>query len=164
MTDITPGYDHITSAMGAAMDGWNGTTMLCYVTPKENLSHPNAEDVHEELIAYQIATKAGDIANHRAKAKDRDDELSRARYNLDWTSSLCCHWIQAHQGISRQTLPVEIYKQADICSQCAPKHCTMQTKITDENLEDLKLVLKTQIATGMAGVKQKLDFLLQMRQ
>ena len=84
VTDIAPGYDHITSAIGAAMAGWHGTAMLCYVTPKEHLGLPNAEDVREGLIAYKIAAHAADIARHRPGARDRDDELSRARYNFDW--------------------------------------------------------------------------------
>ena len=79
-----PGYDHITSAIGAAMAGWHGTAMLCYVTPKEHLGLPNADDVREGLIAYKIAAHAADIARHRPGARDRDDELSRARYNFDW--------------------------------------------------------------------------------
>ena len=83
VTDIAPGYDHITSAIGAAMAGWHGTAMLCYVTPKEHLGLPNAEDVREGLIAYKIAAHAADIARHRPGSRDRDDELSRARYNFD---------------------------------------------------------------------------------
>jgi phosphomethylpyrimidine synthase len=79
VTDIAPGYDHITSAIGAAMAGWHGTAMLCYVTPKEHLGLPNAEDVREGLIAYKIAAHAADIVCHRPGARDRDDELSRAR-------------------------------------------------------------------------------------
>ncbi|NJL43097.1 MAG: phosphomethylpyrimidine synthase ThiC, partial [Pseudanabaena sp. SU_2_4] len=84
VTDIAPGYDHITSAIGAAMAGWYGTAMLCYVTPKEHLGLPNAEDVRNGLIAYKIAAHAADIARHRPGARDRDDELSHARYNFDW--------------------------------------------------------------------------------
>jgi phosphomethylpyrimidine synthase len=76
VTDIAPGYDHITSAIGAAMAGWHGTAMLCYVTPKEHLGLPNADDVREGLIAYKIAAHAADIARHRPGARDRDDELS----------------------------------------------------------------------------------------
>ena len=88
VTDIAPGYDHITSAIGAAMAGWHGTAMLCYVTPKEHLGLPNAEDVREGLIAYKIAAHAADIARHRPGARDRDDELSRARYNFDWNKQI----------------------------------------------------------------------------
>ena len=82
VTDIAPGYDHITSAIGAAMIGWYGASMLCYVTPKEHLGLPNREDVKAGIIAYKIAAHAADIARHRPGARDRDDELSRARYTL----------------------------------------------------------------------------------
>ena len=84
VTDIAPGYDHITSAIGAAMIGWHGASMLCYVTPKEHLGLPNREDVKQGIIAYKIAAHAADLARHRPGARDRDDELSRARYNFDW--------------------------------------------------------------------------------
>ena len=84
VTDIAPGYDHITSAIGAAMIGWYGASMLCYVTPKEHLGLPNLEDVRAGIIAYKIAAHAADIARHRPGARDRDDELSRARYRFDW--------------------------------------------------------------------------------
>ena len=84
VTDFAPGYDHITSAIGAAMIGWHGASMLCYVTPKEHLGLPNREDVKQGLIAYKIAAHAADIARHRPGARDRDDELSRARFAFDW--------------------------------------------------------------------------------
>jgi phosphomethylpyrimidine synthase len=84
VTDFAPGYDHITSAIGAAMIGWYGASMLCYVTPKEHLGLPNKEDVKQGIIAYKIAAHAADIARHRPGARDRDDELSRARYSFDW--------------------------------------------------------------------------------
>ena len=84
VTDFAPGYDHITSAIGAAMIGWYGASMLCYVTPKEHLGLPNREDVKQGIIAYKIAAHAADIARHRPGARDRDDELSRARYRFDW--------------------------------------------------------------------------------
>ena len=84
VTDISPGYDHISSAIGAAMAGWYGTAMLCYVTPKEHLGLPNPEDVREGLIAYIIAAHAADVARHRSGARDRDDELSKARKEFDW--------------------------------------------------------------------------------
>ncbi|HLK18064.1 MAG TPA: phosphomethylpyrimidine synthase ThiC, partial [Bryobacteraceae bacterium] len=84
VTDFAPGYDHITSAIGAAMIGWYGASMLCYVTPKEHLGLPNREDVKQGIIAYKIAAHAADVARHRPGARDRDDELSRARYRFDW--------------------------------------------------------------------------------
>ena len=142
VTDIAPGYDHITSAIGAALAGWHGTAMLCYVTPKEHLGLPNAEDVREGLIAYKIAAHAADIARHRPGARDRDDELSRARYAFDWNRqfelSLDPERARAYHD---ETLPADIYKQAEFCSMCGPKHCPMQTKITDEDMAALEQVL-----------------------
>ena len=84
VTDIAPGYDHITSAIGAAIAGWHGASMLCYVTPKEHLGLPEVEDVRQGVIAYKIAAHAADLARHRPGARDRDDALSRARYSFDW--------------------------------------------------------------------------------
>ncbi len=155
VTDIAPGYDHITSAIGAAMAGWHGTAMLCYVTPKEHLGLPNAEDVREGLIAYKIAAHAADIARHRPGARDRDDELSRARYNFDWNKQfeLSLDPERAKQ-YHDETLPADIFKKAEFCSMCGPKHFPMQTKITDEDLEGLEQVLKPQGAAELVGVKQ----------
>jgi phosphomethylpyrimidine synthase len=103
VTDIAPGYDHITSAIGAAMIGWHGASMLCYVTPKEHLGLPNREDVKQGIIAYKIAAHAADLARHRPGARDRDDELSRARYNFDWNrSSSNCRWIRKRRGDARR--------------------------------------------------------------
>ena len=90
VTDIAPGYDHITSAIGAALIGWHGASMLCYVTPKEHLGLPNRDDVKAGIIAYKIAAHAADIARHRPGARDRDDELSRARYRSTGTASSSC--------------------------------------------------------------------------
>ena len=84
VTDIAPGYDHITSAIGAAMIGWHGASMLCYVTPKEHLGLPNKDDVRQGIIAYKIAAHAADVARHRPGARDRDDALSYARFLFDW--------------------------------------------------------------------------------
>ncbi len=144
VTDIAPGYDHITSAIGAAMAGWHGTAMLCYVTPKEHLGLPNPDDVREGLIAYKIAAHAADIARHRSGARDRDDELSKARYAFDWNKQfeLSLDPDRARQ-YHDETLPADIYKQAEFCSMCGPKHCPMQTKITDKDLEDLETVLSS---------------------
>ena len=152
VTDIAPGYDHITSAIGAAMAGWYGTAMLCYVTPKEHLGLPNPEDVRNGLIAYKIAAHAADIARHRPGARDRDDELSRARYAFDWNKQfeLSLDPERARE-YHDETLPADIYKQAEFCSMCGPKHCPMQTKITDEDLEGLEQVLAQQsIETKLA--------------
>ncbi len=150
VTDIAPGYDHITSAIGAALAGWHGTAMLCYVTPKEHLGLPNAEDVREGLIAYKIAAHAADIARHRPGARDRDDELSRARYAFDWNRQFQLSLDpERARSYHDETLPADIYKQAEFCSMCGPKHCPMQTKITDEDVAALEQALaKNQAKAG----------------
>ncbi len=154
VTDIGAGYDHITSAIGAAMAGWYGTAMLCYVTPKEHLGLPNPEDVREGLIAYKIAAHAADIARHRPGARDRDDELSRARYAFDWNKQfeLSLDPERAKQ-YHDETLPEDVFKKAEFCSMCGPKHCPMQTKITDEDLEVLDRELKAKGAAELSSVK-----------
>ena len=152
VTDIAPGYDHITSAIGAAMIGWYGASMLCYVTPKEHLGLPNREDVKAGLIAYKIAAHAADIARHRKGARDRDDELSRARFAFDWNKQFELSLDpERAKEYHDETLPADIYKQAEFCSMCGPKHCPMQTKITDEDLVGLEKVLEEQKA-GAAAV------------
>ncbi|BAC89059.1 phosphomethylpyrimidine synthase ThiC [Gloeobacter violaceus] len=145
VTDIAPGYDHITSAIGAALAGWYGTAMLCYVTPKEHLGLPNAEDVRTGLIAYKIAAHAADIARGRPGARDRDDELSRARYNFDWNRQfeLSLDPERARE-YHDETLPADIYKSAEFCSMCGPKFCPMQTKIDSQALSELEAALKPQ--------------------
>jgi phosphomethylpyrimidine synthase len=142
VTDIAPGYDHITSAIGAAMAGWYGTAMLCYVTPKEHLGLPNAEDVRNGLIAYKIAAHAADIARHRPGARDRDDQLSLARYNFDWNRQfeLSLDPERARE-YHDETLPEDVYKTAEFCSMCGPKFCPMQTKIEDQDLAELQAFL-----------------------
>ncbi len=156
VTDIAPGYDHITSAIGAAMAGWHGTAMLCYVTPKEHLGLPNSEDVREGLIAYKIAAHAADIARHRPGARDRDDELSRARYAFDWNKQfeLSLDPERAKQ-YHDETLPADIYKQAEFCSMCGPKHCPMQTKITENDIEALEEAMNSRGAAELSAVKMK---------
>jgi phosphomethylpyrimidine synthase len=142
VTDIAPGYDHITSAIGAAMAGWYGTAMLCYVTPKEHLGLPNAEDVRNGLIAYKIAAHAADIGRHRPGARDRDDELSQARYNFDWNRQfeLALDPDRARE-YHDETLPEEVYKQAEFCSMCGPKFCPMQTKVDADAIAELEQFL-----------------------
>src|ERR1700693_1093372 len=150
VTDFAPGYDHITSAIGAAMIGWHGATMLCYVTPKEHLGLPNLEDVKQGLIAYKIAAHAADIARHRPGARDRDDELSRARFAFDWNRqfelSLDPETARAYHD---ETLPEEGFKDAAFCSMCGPKFCSMNHSVkTKEFTEaDAEAVL-TQIASA----------------
>ena len=125
-TDIAPGYDHITSAIGAAMIGWYGADMLCYVTRKEHLGLPNAEEVREGVIAYKIAAHAADIARRRPGARDRDDALSRARYAFDWNEQfrLALDPDQA-QELHDESLPAEYFKSAEFCAMCGPKFCSM---------------------------------------
>ncbi|MGD1850669.1 MAG: phosphomethylpyrimidine synthase ThiC [Cyanophyceae cyanobacterium] len=147
VTDIAPGYDHITSAIGAAVAGWHGTAMLCYVTPKEHLGLPNAEDVRNGLIAYKIAAHAADIARHRPGVRDRDDELSKARYEFDWNRQFELSLDpERAKEYHDETLPADIFKTAEFCSMCGPKFCPMQTKIDDEQLTELEKFLESEAA------------------
>jgi phosphomethylpyrimidine synthase len=126
VTDIAPGYDHITSAIGAAMIGWHGASMLCYVTPKEHLGLPNREDVKAGIIAYKIAAHAADIARHRPGARERDDQLSRARYSFDWNRQFELSLDpETARAMHDETLPEEGFKDAHFCSMCGPKFCSM---------------------------------------
>lgn len=145
VTDIAPGYDHITSAIGAALAGWHGTAMLCYVTPKEHLGLPNAEDVRSGLIAYKIAAHAADIARGRPGARDRDDALSTARYNFDWNQQFALSLDpERAREYHDETLPADIYKTAEFCSMCGPKFCPMQTKVDADALTELEKYLNAQ--------------------
>ena len=126
VTDIAPGYDHITSAIGAAMAGWSGAAMLCYVTPKEHLGLPNPNDVREGVIAYKIAAHAADLARHRKNARDRDDALSRARFNFNWKEQFRLSLDpERAKEYHDATLPAEGFKDAHFCSMCGPKFCSM---------------------------------------
>jgi phosphomethylpyrimidine synthase len=126
VTDVAPGYDHITSAIGAAMIGWYGASMLCYVTPKEHLGLPNANDVREGVIAYKIAAHAADIARGRKGARDRDDALSRARFTFDWNEQFRLALDPARaREYHDETLPAEYFKSAEFCSMCGPRFCSM---------------------------------------
>ncbi len=128
VTDIAPGYDHITSAIGAAMIGWHGASMLCYVTPKEHLGLPNREDVKQGIIAYKIAAHAADVARHRPGARDRDDALSYARFLFDWNKQFDLSLDPATaRAMHDETLADEYYKDAAFCSMCGPKFCSMNT-------------------------------------
>ncbi len=126
VTDIAPGYDHITSAIGAAMIGWYGASMLCYVTPKEHLGLPNREDVKQGILAYKIAAHAADIARKRPGARDRDDALSRARYRFDWKRQFeLALDPETARSMHDETLPEDGFKDAHFCSMCGPKFCSM---------------------------------------
>jgi phosphomethylpyrimidine synthase len=155
VTDFAPGYDHITSAIGAAMIGWYGASMLCYVTPKEHLGLPNREDVKQGMIAYKIAAHAADIARHRPGAQDRDDALSRARFAFDWNKQFALSLDpETAKAYHDETLPEEGFKDAAFCSMCGPKFCSMNhsNKTQDFTAEDANAILH-QISTPQpAGV------------
>lgn len=140
-TDVAPAYDHITSAIGAAMIGWFGTAMLCYVTPKEHLGLPDREDVKDGVIAYKIAAHAADLAKGHPKAQEWDDALSKARFEFRWQDqfNLSLDPDRARE-YHDETLPAEPAKTAHFCSMCGPKFCSM--KISQE--------LKEYAAKGMA--------------
>ncbi|MFO0762056.1 MAG: phosphomethylpyrimidine synthase ThiC [Byssovorax sp.] len=133
VTDIAPGYDHITSCIGATMAGYAGAAMLCYVTPKEHLGLPNAEDVKQGLIAYKIAAHAADVARKRPGARDRDDALSRARYAFDWKQQFALSLDpETAERMHDETLPQEYFKTTEFCSMCGPKFCSMHLNRTVE--------------------------------
>ena len=138
VTDVAPAYDHITSAIGAAMIGWHGADMLCYVTRKEHLGLPNADEVREGVIAYKIAAHAADIARRRPGARDRDDALSRARFAFDWNEQfrLSLDPDRARE-LHDESLPGEYFKSAEFCAMCGPKFCSMHiTREITRNLAD----------------------------
>ncbi|MFN2746783.1 MULTISPECIES: phosphomethylpyrimidine synthase ThiC [unclassified Bacillus (in: firmicutes)] len=126
-TDIAPGYDHITSAIGAAMIGWYGTAMLCYVTPKEHLGLPNKDDVREGVITYKIAAHAADLAKGHPGAQIRDDALSKARFEFRWRDQFNLS-LDPERALAfhDETLPAEGAKTAHFCSMCGPKFCSMR--------------------------------------
>ncbi|OUS03055.1 phosphomethylpyrimidine synthase ThiC [Gammaproteobacteria bacterium 42_54_T18] len=130
-TDIAPGYDHITSGIGAAMIGWYGTAMLCYVTPKEHLGLPNKDDVKEGIITYKIAAHAADLAKGHPGSQIRDDAMSKARFEFRWTDQFAIA-LDPDRAMAYhdETMPKEAHKVAHFCSMCGPKFCSM--KITQE--------------------------------
>jgi phosphomethylpyrimidine synthase len=130
-TDVAPGYDHLTSAIGAAMIGWFGTAMLCYVTPKEHLGLPNRDDVKEGVIAYKIAAHAADLAKGHPSAQHRDDALSKARFEFRWADQFNLSLDpEKARSYHDETLPQEGAKTAHFCSMCGPHFCSM--KITED--------------------------------
>ncbi len=147
-TDIAPGYDHITSAIGAAMIGWFGTAMLCYVTPKEHLGLPNRDDVKTGVITYRIAAHAADLAKGHPQAKLRDDAISRARFEFRWEDQFN---LGLDPDTARQfhdeTLPKDAHKVAHFCSMCGPKFCSM--KISHDIRAD------TERAAGLAAKSEE---------
>jgi phosphomethylpyrimidine synthase len=126
VTDIAPGYDHITSAIGAAMIGWYGASLLCYVTPKEHLGLPNVEDVKQGVIAYKIAAHAADVARGRPGARQWDDDLSKARLEFDWEKQFDLSIDpETARSLHDEALPHDAFKEAEFCSMCGPKFCSM---------------------------------------
>jgi phosphomethylpyrimidine synthase len=142
VTDIAPGYDHITSAIGAAMIGWFGTSMLCYVTPKEHLGLPDREDVREGVVTYKIAAHAADLAKGHPAARLRDDALSRARFSFRWTDQFNLS-LDPEKAVEfhDETLPKDAHKEAHFCSMCGPKFCSM--KISHELRDEAQQGMET---------------------
>jgi phosphomethylpyrimidine synthase len=137
-TDVAPGYDHITSAIGAAMIGWFGTAMLCYVTPKEHLGLPDRDDVKVGVVTYKLAAHAADLAKGHPAARLHDDALSRARFEFRWRDQFNLSLDpDTAEAFHDQTLPAEGAKTAHFCSMCGPKFCSM--KITQEVREFARL-------------------------
>jgi phosphomethylpyrimidine synthase len=159
-TDIAPGYDHITSAIGAAMIGWFGTAMLCYVTPKEHLGLPNKQDVREGIIAYKIAAHAADLAKGHPGAQYRDNALSKARFEFRWDDQFNLGLDpERAREFHDETLPKESSKVAHFCSMCGPHFCSMKiTQDVREYAESLGVSEQDALAAGMeAKAKEFVD-------
>ncbi len=150
-TDIAPGYDHITSAIGAAIIGWYGTAMLCYVTPKEHLGLPNKEDVKDGVIAYKIAAHAADLAKGHPWAQEWDDALSKARFEFRWRDQFALALDpEIALAFHDETLPKEAAKTAHFCSMCGPKFCSMRiTQDVREYARAKQLDVETAIGVGL---------------
>ncbi|WP_119344436.1 phosphomethylpyrimidine synthase ThiC [Facilibium subflavum] len=160
VTDTAPGYDHITSAVGAAQIGWYGTAMLCYVTPKEHLGLPDKEDVREGIVTYKLAAHAADLAKGFPGAQIRDNALSKARFEFRWQDQFNLSFDpQKAQSFHDQTLPKEGHKLAHFCSMCGPKFCSM--KITQEVREYAKDHRLTEQQAIDKGMKEKSDDFIQ---
>jgi phosphomethylpyrimidine synthase len=146
VTDVAPGYDHITSAIGAAIVGWHGTSMLCYVTPKEHLGLPDAEDVKQGLIAYRIAAHAADLARGDRRAAAWDRELSRARFAFDWRRQFeLAIDPETAQAMHDETLADDYFKSAEFCSMCGPNYCPMHN-FRDVDWDDVRSIVKARRA------------------
>ena len=156
-TDIAPGYDHITSGIGAAMIGWFGTAMLCYVTPREHLGLPDRDDVKEGVITYKIAAHAADLAKGHPAAQVRDDALSRARFEFRWDDQFN---ISPDPDTARklhdETLPKDAHKSAHFCSMCGPKFCSMEItqKLRDFAKQEGFVSTKEAAAAGMVEMSE----------
>ena len=152
-TDIAPGYDHITSGIGAAMIGWFGTSMLCYVTPKEHLGLPNRDDVKVGVITYKIAAHAADLAKGHPAAQLRDDALSRARFDFRWEDQFNLSLDpDTARSFHDETMPKDAHKVAHFCSMCGPKFCSM--KIT-QDVRDYAAKQNTRIGEAIAEIQEE---------
>jgi phosphomethylpyrimidine synthase len=151
VTDVAPGYDHITSAIGAAIVGWHGTSMLCYVTPKEHLGLPDAHDVKQGLIAFRIAAHAADLARGSRRAAEHDRALSQARYAFDWNRQFeLALDPETAREMHDETLADEYFKSAEFCSMCGPKYCPMH------NFRDVDWnAVRTAIASRRASAARR---------
>ena len=157
VTDIAPGYDHITSAIGAAMIGWFGTAMLCYVTPKEHLGLPNRDDVKTGVISYKISAHAADLAKGHPAAQLRDDALSRARFDFRWEDQFNLSLDpDTARSMHDETMPKEAHKVAHFCSMCGPKFCSMEiTQQVRDYAAKLNESPEMAAKTGMAEMSEK---------
>src|SRR5690625_3679216 len=152
-TDIAPGYDHITSGIGAAMIGWFGCAMLCYVTPKEHLGLPNKDDVKTGIITYKIAAHAADLAKGHPAAQRRDNALSKARFEFRWEDQFNLGLDpDTARAFHDETLPKESAKVAHFCSMCGPKFCSMKISQEVRNLDESQ---KSALAEAQQGMKEK---------
>jgi phosphomethylpyrimidine synthase len=151
VTDIAPGYDHITSAIGAAIVGWHGTSMLCYVTPKEHLGLPDADDVKQGLIAYRIAAHAADLARGDKRAARWDRKLSQARFSFDWREQFALSLDpETARAMHDETLGDDYFKSAEFCSMCGPKFCPMHN-FKDVDWDEIRAVVAARRAHGAAA-------------
>src|SRR5689334_2806117 len=154
-TDIAPGYDQITSAIGAAMIGWYGTAMLCYVTPKEHLGLPDRDDVKDGVIAYKIAAHAADLAKGHPKAQERDDALSKARFEFRWNDQFNLSLDpDTARSMHDETLPAEAAKTAHFCSMCGPKFCSMKISQDVREYAEVQIAMKEKSAEFVASGSQ----------
>ena len=161
-TDIAPGYDHITSGIGAAMIGWYGCAMLCYVTPKEHLGLPNKHDVKQGLIAYKIAAQAADLAKGHPAARVRDDALSKARFEFRWEDQFNLSLDpETAKSFHDETLPKDSAKVAHFCSMCGPKFCSMKLSQTVKDTFDSSKKTLTDLEVEQAMEKKAREFVAQ---
>jgi phosphomethylpyrimidine synthase len=152
VTDIAPGYDHITSAIGATLIGFHGASLLCYVTPKEHLGLPNVQDVRQGVVAYKIAAHAADVARRRPGARDRDDELSRARFDFNWGRQFELSLDpETARAMHDETLPAEYFKNAEFCSMCGPRFCSMQGAYRIEEIDKVLDEIREQTGASTAS-------------